>query len=373
MRIAFIVHGPCPPAVEELAVALMRARHCVQVMSDAPFEGFGRRSDGVERVIVSRLESDATWKLRDWSPDVVHAFGFRAGIAAHLAMGNKVPIVQSLGGLAATQRRLGAFSPEVSAQMLVERRIMDRSAMVVADGAEQAIEILRCGVIAARVVTVTPGVDWHRYPVTPLPRRSAQRPWCLFAPGGSGPDSGIDDIMAAISAMPNVHLSVAGVDEGAAATIRTNARRWRVQDRLALHGQLPASSIPGMYVSADAVILAPRQSSSGRLALEALSSGRPVIATSCGGIVDVVEDDVTGFLAPPRDPASLALAVRRAMMTSRSRLDEMALESVTRVRQDHSWTQRLSALNSVYESVSTTYVRGSAQGESSAWQSLVSA
>lgn len=163
--------------------------------------------------------------------------------------------------------------------------------------------------------------------------------------------------MAAISAMPNVHLSVAAVHEDDVPEIRAAARRWRVQDRLALHGQVPGPTMPGMYVAADAVIIPPRQGSSGRLALEALSSGRPVIGTTCGGILDVVEDGQIGFLAPPRDPAALALAVKRAMTAPRTALEELALNAVTRVRQEHAWQQRLPYLTSVYENACATMPR----------------
>jgi glycosyltransferase involved in cell wall biosynthesis len=43
--------------------------------------------------------------------------------------------------------------------------------------------------------------------------------------------------------------------------------------------------------------------------LEAMACGLPVAATRVGGIVDIVEDDRTGLLLPPRDPASICNAV----------------------------------------------------------------
>lgn len=88
------------------------------------------------------------------------------------------------------------------------------------------------------------------------------------------------------------------------------------------------------------------------MALEAMSSGRPIIATSCGALLDVVEDGVTGFIAPPRDPRGLRDAIRRVMALPREAVEVMAQRAVARVRAEHGWPHRLPALVAVYESAS---------------------
>jgi glycosyltransferase involved in cell wall biosynthesis len=40
--------------------------------------------------------------------------------------------------------------------------------------------------------------------------------------------------------------------------------------------------------------------------LEAMASGLPVIATNVGGTPEVVIDNKTGFLIPPKDPGAIA-------------------------------------------------------------------
>jgi glycosyltransferase involved in cell wall biosynthesis len=44
---------------------------------------------------------------------------------------------------------------------------------------------------------------------------------------------------------------------------------------------------------------------------EAMSRAKPVIGSAIGGIVDMIEDGVTGLLVPPDDEVALADAMRR--------------------------------------------------------------
>jgi glycosyltransferase involved in cell wall biosynthesis len=64
------------------------------------------------------------------------------------------------------------------------------------------------------------------------------------------------------------------------------------------------------YFSAADVVLAPyRIEAQSGVALTAFHFARPVIATTVGGLPEIVEEGVNGMLVPPEDPAALARAV----------------------------------------------------------------
>ncbi len=61
------------------------------------------------------------------------------------------------------------------------------------------------------------------------------------------------------------------------------------------------------YISAmDVFVLPSIMEGFGIVLLEAMSMGKPIVATTVGGIPEVVEDRVTGFLVPPKNSSALA-------------------------------------------------------------------
>jgi glycosyltransferase involved in cell wall biosynthesis len=81
-----------------------------------------------------------------------------------------------------------------------------------------------------------------------------------------------------------------------------------LQDRVALGGE--RSDIPAQLEAADAFVLPTRWEGLPYSILEAMASGLPVVASSVGGIPELVEHGVTGWLVEPGDVAALADAIR---------------------------------------------------------------
>jgi glycosyltransferase involved in cell wall biosynthesis len=96
------------------------------------------------------------------------------------------------------------------------------------------------------------------------------------------------------------------------------------------------------YAICDAVVLTSASEGTPVTIIEALAAGRPVVATDVGGVPDVVDDAVTGFLVKPGDTQALAekleiLArdpVRRSAMGAKGRDRVLTRYAVERLVDD---------------------------------------
>jgi glycosyltransferase involved in cell wall biosynthesis len=82
--------------------------------------------------------------------------------------------------------------------------------------------------------------------------------------------------------------------------------------------------------------------------LEAMAAGKPVVATSVGGTPEAVLDGETGFLVPPRDPASLVAAIHRLLADACLRR-KMGLAGRLRVQRNFSAVQMVARITQTYE------------------------
>ena len=77
--------------------------------------------------------------------------------------------------------------------------------------------------------------------------------------------------------------------------------------------------LPLYYGASDAVVIPSYYESFGLVAVEAMASGRPVIASRVGGLVSIVTDGVDGYLIPWRCPEPFAEKIEVLMRNSELR------------------------------------------------------
>jgi phosphatidyl-myo-inositol dimannoside synthase len=92
-------------------------------------------------------------------------------------------------------------------------------------------------------------------------------------------------------------------------TVRRRHQALDLGETVTLLGDVSPGQLAEEYVSADLFCLPSVQESLGIVFLEAMAAGLAVVACRAAAMPEVVEDGVTGLLAPPRDPAGLAAAL----------------------------------------------------------------
>lgn len=123
-----------------------------------------------------------------------------------------------------------------------------------------------------------------------------------------------------------------GPDRG---KVEQYCREHRICGSITFIGSLPL--VEDVLVGADLFLLPSESESFGLSALEAMSCQVPVIASTAGGLPEVVDDGVTGFLRPVGDVAGMAAAALRLLGDEdlRQRFGEEARrQAVARFSQD---------------------------------------
>ncbi len=99
---------------------------------------------------------------------------------------------------------------------------------------------------------------------------------------------------------------------------------------------IPDAEIATYFAATDVVLAPYRVEAQSGVCMTAFHFSRPVIASTVGGMPEIVVDGVNGMLIPPEDPVALAKAVD-AFFTSadRERMERAAAESAAK----YSWTE----------------------------------
>ena len=150
--------------------------------------------------------------------------------------------------------------------------------------------------------------------------------------------------IAAISLVPQAHLVIVG-DGPDRAALEQLVTASGAAERIQFRGSLSRDEALRVVAGAEAGLLSSAWENLPHSAVEALSLGVPVVATSVGGVPEVVRDGENGLLVPPGRPAELAEAIRRVLEEPglRARLAAAAKPSVAALSSDAIYA-RLEAL-----------------------------
>lgn len=224
---------------------------------------------------------------------------------------------------------------------------LPRAARVVAVSRPLADEVISLGVPSDRVKIVMNGVDGDLF--RPGDRAAARAeldlppdaPLAIYV-GNLKPEKGVMDLGLAwskvIASVPNATLLVIGDGplRGELESVTAS-----LGERVRLIKRQPLERIPLYMAAADILVLPSHSEGTPNVVLEALASGRRVVATSVGGVPDLITSDKLGSLVPPGDPDALSAGIVSAL---RSSYDP---NEVARLGARGGWAASASALHAV--------------------------
>jgi len=251
-------------------------------------------------------------------PDLVHHIALKpilvGGIAARLA---GVPAIVNaptgLGFVFSSDRLLAKLlKPAVS--LLLRATLSPKNARVIFENPDDQAELERRGMIrhGAAVLIRGAGVDIETFapaPEPPLPVR-------VMLIARMIREKGVADFVAAARLLREQNVAaefvlVGAPDPGNPNTVsEAELRSWEAEGLVSWLG--PRRDIAALLSGAH-IACQPSSYREGlpKSALEAMASGKPLVATDIPGCREAVVDGETGLLVPPRDPPALAAALRR--------------------------------------------------------------
>jgi len=244
--------------------------------------------------------------------DLVHAHWLAAGMVATTL--GKPYVVQVWG----TDVELARRVPWLARPVLARARVVLAASTALAEDARR---------LGARTVRVVPsGVAIPEAVGAP-----EEPPHALYV-GRLSAEKGVLELTEACAGLPFL-------------VVGDGPLRARIPDAV---GFVPPGELGPWYESAAVVVAPSRREGYGVVPREAMAWGRPVVATAVGGLVDAVEDGVTGLLVPPGDTPALRAAVERLLGDAelRARLGAAAREKAQR---ELSFDVAAERLRAVYE------------------------
>jgi D-inositol-3-phosphate glycosyltransferase len=260
--------------------------------------------------------------------DMVYSHYWLSGwVAMKLKEAWGIPFVQMFHTLGQMKQRIIAaeriFLPDQ--RITTEMEIVQQADRIIAaTPAEHAQLIWLYRARKRSIEVIPPGVNLERF--HPVSREAAKHKigldstcQLLLFVGRIEPLKAIDTIIEALhqiqeqdtALLNGVCFAIIGgnpndPNDKEIAQLKALVAQYQLEAVVKFLGAKEQSALPTYYAAATAVLMPSDYESFGMVALEAMASGTPVIASEVGGLAFLVRDNETGYHVPVREPQSLA-------------------------------------------------------------------
>ncbi len=302
--------------------------------------------------------------------DIIHSHYWMSGIAAASlsdAWGG-TPIVHMFHTLGEMKNRIARSDAEREGAYRIhgEKQVLARVDRVIAATIAEVTQLrFLYKAPSNKIAVIPPGVDVSHF--YPIPADEAKmyvglKPedrMILFV-GRIEPLKGVDTLIQAMSCLQwkeerPVHLAIIGGNPSASPREMSAemARLQKLCDDLCVGqtvvflGKRDQDKLPYYYSAAELLVMPSHYESFGMVALEAMASGTPVIASEVGGLAYLVRDGETGFTIPDQEPEMLC--EKMSWLLNDHDLHDRMSQRAVEYAQDYAWEKIANQIVDVYK------------------------
>lgn len=334
------------PGVDESTILAEVSHHGVPVIHRDLGRWYPPRAAWGVRHLVSFLKTLRTrvWALmhliQEHRIDLVYTNALPTPDAALAAWLSGVPHIWHLHEAVCGNQYLRAYLPCLLVKLLI-RRFSSRVVFV----SDQKAREFSAGRGMHEIRVIHNGVDLERFSCADTESQDLRADLGLgcdirivvtvgIVSSHKGHDTLIEAAEEVLRAIPNVAFIFAGPElDDFGDRLRLRIKELGIDEKVIFLG--PRGDIPDILRQSDLLVLASTQEAFALVLVEAMASGKPVVATRCGGPEEIVVDGITGHLVNVGDVALIAERIK-AVLSNLALSKRMGTEGRRRVEEKFS-------------------------------------
>lgn len=282
--------------------------------------------------------------ISDFDPSLVHAhYATSYGLLG--ALSGKHPLITSLWG-----SDVYDFPSKSFLFQSIFRFVLNRSDALLSTSASMAEEASK---YYKKRITVTPfGVDINLFDYKKTESIFGTDEYVVGVAKNLEDVYGIDILMKAFAILkknnPEKCFKLLIIGTGTKEeNLKRLAGELSIEKDTVFTGRVLNEKLPEYYSMMDVAVFLSRKESFGVSALEAMSCGRPVVATGTEGFKEIIADGETGLIVEPDDPEAAASAIQRVYRNQELGL-QMGRKGRERVLKNYNYFESLNKMLTVY-------------------------
>jgi glycosyltransferase involved in cell wall biosynthesis len=284
-------------------------------------------------------------QIAQFQPDVVHGHLIHAQLLTRWALRGmrSMPLITTQHNVYPAARHIPRWLIKLNAVTCRQ----DRAIVAVSEAVCRKLKVE--GFRAKEIRVIYNGIE---PPVGPPPY-AIQTPPVITLVGRLNREKGVDIFLDALRMLPECRGWLVGIgSERESKRVEELLQR----DNLLSRVRWDRTGMEGFRAMTEAsvVVVPSRSEGLGIVALEAMSLGRPVVASRVDGLSEVVQEGVTGLLITPESPEALAEAVR-SVLSDPFRAVEMGRAGRRRVEERFSLSKMRASYRQLYHEILQDY------------------